>query len=518
MHRLFKRSAAMVLAASLILGSSFASFADGPGDYVGENSTAAQTEDQPAEDGQAIHIIPDQTQEGESQAAEGQTSETQSSEGQAAETDGAQGTEASGEGQTNEEGQTGQDAAAAEGTSEGSAAGQEQVSQEVIQANTPYLHSQVMTHENTWTNPVLGDEPITAGDAGFRSLCIYLNNINGDIYYRTFTSSIGWSPWAMNGEHTTEYPVGTSVEAIQFKLVGFAGNKFTLYYSAVLNDGTELDWTNDGGTAGTMGQGKYIKSFRLALWGREGEPWPYPTEHALESAAPDGVITGDGVATYSNGNGAPFTGWAWKYRDRYYFINNQAVTGWQYIDGYKYYFDETGKLVTDLEPIIGKQSSYLIRINKQMATTTVYAADGANGYIIPVKTFLCSPGDDTPIGTFKTPQKLRWNLMINNVYCQYLTRVTGSFLMHSLIYDSPDPYTLWPETYNFLGVARSAGCIRYKAGDAKWIYDNCPVGTTVEIYNSPTPGPYDRPAIEWIIPMTQKYDPTDPSVPENNLA
>ena len=61
--------------------------------------------------------------------------------------------------------------------------------------------------------------------------------------------------------------------------------------------------------------------------------------------------------------------------------------------------------------------------------------------------------------------------------------------MHSLIYDSPDPYTLWPETYNFLGVARSAGCIRYKAGDAKWIYDNCPVGTTVEIYNSPMPGP-----------------------------
>ena len=101
MHRLFKRSAAMVLAASLILGSSFASFADGPGDYVGENSTAAQTEDQPAEDGQAIHIIPDQTQEGESQAAEGQTSETQSSEGQAAETDGAQGTEASGEGGRN---------------------------------------------------------------------------------------------------------------------------------------------------------------------------------------------------------------------------------------------------------------------------------------------------------------------------------------------------------------------------------------------------------------------------------
>lgn len=488
MHRLIKRSAAVILAASIVLGSSLTSFADGPGDYVGENSTAAQTEDT------------DSQQTGGEQASEEQESSEASTEGQ---TD-----------VTVPDGSTEDNTNAEQAADEGA---DEQASGDVVQANTPYLHSQVMTHDNTWTDPVLGDAPITAGDAGFRSLCIFLNNINGDIYYRTFTSSIGWSPWAINGEHTTEYPVGTSVEAIQFKLVGFAGNKFTLYYSSILNDGTELGWTNDGGTSGTMGTGKYIKSFRLALWGREGEAWPHSTENALQSAAPDGVITGNGVATYSNGNGAPFTGWAWKYRDRYYIVNNQAVTGWQYIDGYKYYFDETGKLVTDLEPIIGKQSSYLIKINKQMATTTIYANDGDKGYIIPVKSFLCSPGDDTPIGTFKTPQKIRWQPMIHDVYCQYLTRITKGFLMHSLIYDKPDPYTMWPDTYNFLGVARSAGCVRFKAGDAKWIYDNCPLGSTVQIYNSPVPGPYDRPAIEWIIPMTQKYDPTDPSVPENNL-
>ncbi|MEY8339210.1 L,D-transpeptidase family protein [Lachnospiraceae bacterium 62-35] len=507
MRRFFRQSAAVLLTASMLLAGSFTAFADGPGDVLGDN-TAAQTEGTNDQQAGGSEQSSGEQQTGESQTSqEQQTGEDQASQGQQADEGQISQEQQAGEDQTSQEQQTG------EGEASG---GQEQISQEIIQANTPRIQSQAMTHENTWTNPVAGSGEITAGEAGFRSLCVYLSNIVGDIYYRTFTSSIGWSPWVMNGEHTTEYPIGTSVEAVQFKLVGFAGNKFSIHYSTVLSDGTELDWASDGETAGTMGIGKHIKSLRISLWGREGEPWPNPSEHPLDAAAYDGVVLGDGPATYSNGNTAPFTGWGWKYRDRYYFVNNQAVTGWQYIDGYKYYFDETGKLVTDLEPIIGNQGPFLIKINKQRCTTTIYASDGANGFIIPVKSFLCSPGDDTPIGTFKTPQKIRWHTMIHNVYCQYLTRITKGFLMHSLIYDKPDPYTMWPDTYNYLGVARSAGCVRFKTADAKWIYDNCPLGTTVEIYNSPIPGPYDRPAIEWIIPMTQTYDPTDPNLPENN--
>lgn len=385
--------------------------------------------------------------------------------------------------------------------------------QAIIQANTPYTQAQVLRADGTWTDPVQGDGIITAGEEGFRSICVYLNNINGDIYYRAFTSSGGWTPWAINGSHTT--PSADPIEAIQFKLVGFSGNMFAIYYSTTLNDGTKLEWTADGGTAGTMGIGKYITSFQLSLWGRSTGDYPNPVGHPLDSAARDGVIlNAEGPATFSNGNGAAYTGWAWNYRDRYYFVNNQAVTGWQYIDGYKYYFDETGKLVQDLEPILGNGGPFIIKINKQMCTTTVYTKDGDNGYIIPFKTFLCSPGDDTPIGTFRTPAKYRWHPMIHGLYCQYLTRITGSFLMHSLIYDQPNSYAMWADTYNFLGVARSAGCVRFKAGDAKWMYDHCPTGTTVEIYNSENPGPFDRPAIEWIIPLDQKFDPTDPEVPE----
>ena len=62
--------------------------------------------------------------------------------------------------------------------------------------------------------------------------------------------------------------------------------------------------------------------------------------------------------------------------------------------------------------------------------------------------------------------------------------------------------TLDPLTYNYLGIAESAGCVRLLSGDAKWYMTTVP-GTTVTIYNSPKPGPYDRPAIEWVIPGDQ---------------
>ena len=148
-----------------------------------------------------------------------------------------------------------------------------------------------------------------------------------------------------------------------------------------------------------------------------------------------------------------------------------------------------------------------------MNCLTVYAQDGANGFIIPVKSFLVSTGEDTPLGTFYTPEKYRWRLMIHDLWTQYATRLGSGLriLMHSIIYDAPDPYTVWASTYNNLGIARSAGCIRLTTADAKWIYDYCAVGTAVEVYNSPIPGPFNRPTIAYEIPFEQRWDPTDVS-------
>ena len=104
--------------------------------------------------------------------------------------------------------------------------------------------------------------------------------------------------------------------------------------------------------------------------------------------------------------------------------------------------------------------------------------------------------------------------MIHDLYTQYATRLSPGMpiLIHSIIYDAPNPFSVWASTYNNLGIARSAGCIRLATEDSKWIYDHCKIGTTVEVYNSPIPGPFERPTIKYEIPFEQTWDPTDPNV------
>ena len=189
------------------------------------------------------------------------------------------------------------------------------------------------------------------------------------------------------------------------------------------------------------------------------------------------------------------------------------MTGWNYIDGMKFYFNQNGALIMDVDDMIGKQDSYQLRVNKELNCLTVFAKDGANGYIIPVKAMLTSVGDDTPLGTFKTPEKYRWRLMVNDSYTQYATRIIAGqgFLFHSITYEKADPMTLYNNGYNNLGVSRSLGCVRLTCANAKWVYDNCKIGTEVVIYeDANVPGPFFKPYQVWI-PKDQRWDPTDPA-------
>ena len=53
--------------------------------------------------------------------------------------------------------------------------------------------------------------------------------------------------------------------------------------------------------------------------------------------------------------------------------------------------------MTDLEPVMGNNGPFLISINKQMNCMTIFAQDGANGFIIPVKTILPLPDRILPL-------------------------------------------------------------------------------------------------------------------------
>lgn len=198
----------------------------------------------------------------------------------------------------------------------------------------------------------------------------------------------------------------------------------------------------------------------------------------------------------------------------YHFDGNGVMaTGWQYIGAYKYYFNSDGALVQDLDSVIGIQPSYEITVNRAKCQVTVYAKDGGNGYIIPVKTFACSvglPETPTPTGTFYTPFRYRWHTLMGPSYGQYCTRIVGGVLFHSVAGSNMSSYNLSAAEYNKLGQPASHGCIRLTVRDAKWIYDNCKLGTKVTISDTAAT-PFDKPSTPKI-PASQNWDPTDPNV------
>ena len=187
--------------------------------------------------------------------------------------------------------------------------------------------------------------------------------------------------------------------------------------------------------------------------------------------------------------------------------------GWYYENGYKFYYKDNVKQL-DLDGILPKQSSYYIKVNRTACTITVYAKDGNNGYIIPVKRFACSvglPSTPTPTGTYYTSDKYRWHTLMGPSYGQYCTRVVNGIFFHSVAGYNMTSYNLNARDYNNLGSPASHGCIRLCVRDAKWIYDNCSSGTRVTIYDSSDPGPLGKPSTIKI-PSWQNWDPTDPNL------
>lgn len=384
-------------------------------------------------------------------------------------------------------------------------------------AYAPILHGQYLLSTGDLTEGFTSEMgAFDSPEEGFVGIKFRLEYSIGDVYYRVFRDGLGWGAWATNDMTTPFSGESNKVTAIQLRINGHTGNLYNLYYRVVLSDGSVLGWARETQTAGTIGTGLYIQQVQTALYPVEQE-FPGSTSNYFYGDSYEGLIedTAGGLPTYSTWDGSAYTGWAYDTSNNKYYFNQGAITvGWAYIDGYKYYFDEQGKVMTDLEPIIGLTGDYILKLNKGQDTLTVYARDGENGYIMPVKVILVTTGPDTPLGDFTTYASYRWHFMHDDIYCQYLLRFYNGCLLHSVIYNgSPSPYSLNANTYNQLGKNQSDGCVRMVAGNAAWIYTNCGIGTKLNIYYDQwTSGPFDKPAIQQAIPLSQNYDPTDPVV------
>ena len=341
----------------------------------------------------------------------------------------------------------------------------------------------------------------------------------GRLYYRVYSTQNGWSSWCNSKEVTNTNDDGSRVQAIQIRQKGYINTLTDIYYKVMLNDGTVLDWAKNGQITGAMGNDRYIVAVSICNWAK-GTGAPGKTNYLMCANAYEGCYQEpDGRVLYSTFDGRAYTGWGWLDQTQYYYIDGQPAQGWQYVDGYKYYFNPDGSVCTDLEPLIGLPGLYQIKYNKSTRTLYIMTLDPDTGnYIIPYKTFMSSCGPDTPIGTFKTYAKYDWKFMHDSedgsgsIYCQKLTRFYQGFLMHSLLYyHNASPFALDAINYNFIDDAASGGCIRLRAGDSSWIFNNIPMNTPVIVYeNIHEKGPIEKACIEQVIPRDQNYDPTDP--------
>lgn len=168
-----------------------------------------------------------------------------------------------------------------------------------------------------------------------------------------------------------------------------------------------------------------------------------------------------------------------------------------------------------------------------IGTESVVVYIAKDGEWTEERVMICSTGRSkllTPRGTFaivrQYPYKKMGQVDGENVYSQYASRITGSYLFHSVPIGGDKRYNqgygkkqMFVKYYEKLGTIASGGCVRLRCIDAYWIYMNCPVGTTIIITDDSGPTPPTPPALIYEEPyMDAKHeygwDPSDPD-PEN---
>ena len=218
-----------------------------------------------------------------------------------------------------------------------------------------------------------------------------------------------------------------------------------------------------------------------------------------------GWFSDEGYWYYANAAGVMQTGWV--HVGNYWYYMNQAgvmQTGWLYIDGDWYYMYKSGEMAsntvidgyrlsasgamvtpsTAMKNVINGYSSstnYLIAVDRKACRAGIFTGSKgkwSNKYFWPCT--VGAPSSPTISGVYKVQGKQYTFGMDKGYSCWYCTQIRGNYLFHSVIY-APGSKTNIRD--GRLGMQLSHGCVRLKLENAKWMYDNIPIGTTIVIYN-----------------------------------
>lgn len=138
--------------------------------------------------------------------------------------------------------------------------------------------------------------------------------------------------------------------------------------------------------------------------------------------------------------------------------------------------------LASVESVVNKLNSrsytnyyIMVSISQQM----VYIFNGSNNNWKLINTFPCASGTGgtpTVTGNFFVGIKGPQFETDNGIICKYFTQFQGNYLFHSVLFDKKG--NLVDGT---LGVSASHGCIRLALENAKYIYDNIPIGSGIWI-------------------------------------
>ena len=131
--------------------------------------------------------------------------------------------------------------------------------------------------------------------------------------------------------------------------------------------------------------------------------------------------------------------------------------------------------INSVESISNTNNFILVNLSEQK----VYIFYGTNHNWKLINTFSCASGRaETPTvqGHFLVGVKGLFFKSGATIYCRYFTQISGNYLFHSILYDKNGNIL-----DGDLGAVASHGCIRLALQNAKYIFDNIPIGSGIWI-------------------------------------
>ena len=163
------------------------------------------------------------------------------------------------------------------------------------------------------------------------------------------------------------------------------------------------------------------------------------------------------------------------------------------------------------------QYPYYIKINRSLNCVTVYGIDANGEYKTAIKSFICScgaTGTETQLGEFSLSYKMEWGYMGDGYTGQYASVLSNGYALEAVPSKSAAAGNIVADEFNKLGTAATIGYVRLTTKDAKWIYDNCAVGTKIMVYeDASNPGELGKPEMIKLVTSNANsvWDPTDPN-------